>query len=77
MKNQKITICQGTYTYAKKSWGNLFYKIYEAKNYGAAKAPCESDGAFLAIPRSEVENGFIAGLIPKNNIWIGIGDSQL
>ena len=37
--------------------------IYEAKNYGTAKNQCVSDGAFLAIPRSEVENDFIAGLI--------------
>ena len=37
--------------------------IYEAKNYGTAKNQCESDGALLAIPRSEVENDFIAGLI--------------
>ena len=62
------------YTYAKKSWGNLFYKIYGANNYDAAKAQCESDGAFLAIPRSEAENDFIAGLIPNEHIWIGIND---
>ena len=62
------------YTYAKKSWGNLFYKIYGANNYGAAKAQCESDGAFLAIPRSEAENDFIAGLIPNEHIWIGVND---
>ena len=62
------------YTYAKKSWGNLFYKIYGAKNYGAAKAQCESDAAFLAIPRSEAQNDFIAGLIPNDDIWIGIND---
>ena len=62
------------YTYAKNSWGNSFYKIYGANNYGAAKAQCESDGAFLAIPRSEAENDFIAGLIPNEDIWIGIND---
>ena len=42
--------------------------------YGAAKTQCESDGAFLAIPRSEAENDYIADLIPNNNIWIGIND---
>ena len=42
--------------------------------YAAAKAQCESDGSFLAIPRSEAENDFIAGLIPNESIWIGIND---
>ena len=64
----------GDYTYAEKSWGNLFYKIYSARNYGAAKAQCESDGAVLAIPRSEAQNDFIADLIPNENILIGIND---
>ena len=62
------------YTYAKKSWGNLFYKTYGADNYDAAKTQCQSDGAFLAVPRSEAENDFIAGLIPNEDIWIGIND---
>ena len=43
-------------------------------NYLDAKAQCESDGAYLAIPRSDAENAFIASLIPKENIWIGIND---
>ena len=42
--------------------------------YNAAKTQCELDGAFLAIPRSEAENDYIADLIPNNNIWIGIND---
>ena len=42
--------------------------------YNAAKTQCESDGAFLAIPRSEAENDYIADLIPNVNIWIGIND---
>ena len=42
--------------------------------YGSAKAQCESDGSYLAIPRSEAENDFIASLIPNENIWIGIND---
>ena len=62
------------YTYVEKLWGNLFYKIYQARNYGAAKAQCEFDGAKLAIPRSEAENDFIADLIPNEKIWIGIND---
>ena len=64
------------YTHAKKYWGNLFYKIYGPNNHGAAKAPCESDEAFLALPRSEAENDFIAGLLPNKNIWIGINDFE-
>ena len=28
----------------------------------------------LAIPKSKVENDFIAGLIPDKTIWIGIND---
>ena len=62
------------YTYLEKWWGDLFYKIYEARNYGAAKAQCEFDGAKLAIPRHEAENDFIADLIPNEKIWIGIND---
>ena len=42
--------------------------------YNAAKTQCESDGAFLAIPRSKAENFYIADLIPNNRIWIGIND---
>ena len=42
--------------------------------YTSAKAQCESDGAFLALPRSDAENNFIAGLFPGSNIWIGIND---
>ena len=65
------------YTHAENSWGKSFYKIYtEKKNYGDAKAQCESDGTFLAVPRSEAENDFIAGLIPNENIWIGINDIE-
>ena len=45
-------------------------------NYGDAKAQCESDGSFLAIPRSEAENEFFASLIPNENFWIGINDIE-
>jgi len=77
----------GDYTYAEKSWPldegldswgvsrvKLFYKIHYALQYPAAKIECESDGAVLAIPRSEAENDFIADLIPNERIWIGIND---
>ena len=62
------------YTYAENSWGKSFHKIYPAKKYSAAKDQCKSDRSFLAIPRSEAENDFIASLIPNENIWIGIND---
>ena len=53
----------------------LYYKLYnEPMNYNAAKTRCVSDGANLAIPRSTVENDFIAGLIPDTTIWIGLHD---
>ena len=42
--------------------------------YGDAEAQCKLDGSFLAIPRSEAENDFIASLIPNEHIWIGIND---
>ena len=65
------------YTFSENSWGNLFYKIYTTNlNYGDAKAQCESDGAFLAIPRSQAENDFLTGLLPNEHIWIGINDIE-
>lgn len=69
------------YTFAETSWGQfLFYKIYNEKlNYGDAKARCESDDAFLAIPRSETENDFFAGSTEWNDewgFWIGINDIE-
>ena len=61
------------YYFSENSRGNFFYKIYNTpRNYGDAKAQCESDGAFLAIPRSQAENDFFAGLVPNQYIWIGI-----
>ena len=62
------------YTFAINTWGNLFYKVYKAMNYLDAKAQCESDGAYLATPRSDDQNAFIASLIPNANIWIGLND---
>ena len=63
------------YFFVTESWGSRFYKVYtEEMTYNAAKTQCESDGAFLAIPRSEAENYYIADLIPNNRIWIGIND---
>ena len=64
----------GDYAYVENAWGNSFNKIYEAKNYNAAKDQCESDGAHLAIPRSDAENAFITNLIPNEEIWIGVND---
>jgi len=63
------------YFFVTECWGSRFYKVYSEKmTYNAAKTQCESDGAFLAIPRSEPENDYIADLIPNNHIWIGIDD---
>ena len=65
------------YTFSENSWGNFFYKVYTIyRNYGDAKAQCESDGAFLAIPRSQAENDFLTDLLPNQNFWIGINDIE-
>ena len=64
------------YTYAENSWGKSFYKIYPETSYGVTDSQCKSDGSFLAIPRSEAENDFIANLIPNEDIWIGINDIE-
>ena len=64
------------YTFAANSLGDLFYKTYDKMPYVNAKRQCESDGAFLAIPRSEAENDFITGLLPNQNMWIGINDIE-
>ena len=65
------------YAFSENSWGNLFYKIDNTqRNYNGAKAQCESDGAFLAIPRSQAENDFLYGLLPNDNFWIGINDIE-
>ena len=76
------------YTFASNSWGYIiFYKIYnEGLDYGDAKAQCESDGSFLAIPRSEAEEDFLFGLFPTESLlnphtddlsmWIGINDIE-
>ena len=63
------------YSIAENSWGRSYYKIYHVPMpYRDAQAQCVSDGANLAIPKSKVENDFIAGLIPDKTIWIGIND---
>ena len=65
------------YAFSENSWGNLFYKIDKTiRNYDGAKAQCESDGAFLAIPRSQAENDFLTDLLPYDNFWIGINDIE-
>ena len=48
-------------------------------NYADAKAKCESDGTFLAYPRSKTESDFIGGLITVPHeqwMWIGINDIE-
>ena len=63
------------YFFVTRYWGTRFYKVYSYKTtYNTAKIQCESDGAFLAIPRSEAENDYIADLFPDEPIWIGIDD---
>ena len=66
------------YTFASKSWGDFYYKFYESPRYYAdALAKCESDGAFLAYPRSQAENDFILSFVTSNDnldLWIGIND---
>ena len=66
------------YTFASNAWGNSYYKIYnEGLDYGDAKAQCESDGTFLAIPISEAEEHFLFGFIPDDlSMWIGINDIE-
>ena len=65
------------YAFSEKSWGNFFYKVYNTpRNYGDAKAQCESDGAFLAIPRSQAENDFLRSLLSNRDFWIGINDIE-
>ena len=58
------------------TFGNLSYKIYPSASYDDAKSQCESDGSFLAIPRSQAENDFIASLFTYEYIWIGINDIE-
>ena len=62
------------YTFARNSWGDSFYKVYGQMKFLDAEAQCVSDGALLALPRSDCENDFIAGLIPDQPIWIGLTD---
>ena len=63
------------YLYVDNCWDKIFHKKYDQKlNYTDAKAQCESDGTFLAIPKSKTENDFFAGLIKDDDFWIGIND---
>ena len=55
--------------------GTFFYKAYATrKTYLDARATCESDGAFLAFPRTPAENEFIGNLMPEDHIWLGFND---
>ena len=74
-KVESDTANPADYTFAENAWGNYYYKIYPSSmSYLNAKAQCESDGATLAAPRSDAENDFIIGLLPGQNIWVGIDD---
>ena len=65
------------YSVAENPWGRSYYKIYlDPMTFPEAQAQCKSDGANLAIPRSKIENNFIASLIPDKRIWIGINDIE-
>lgn len=74
MKPEDYNLSSG-YLYASNPWGDSFYKIYEKMNYTAAEAQCRSDGTFLAVPRFEEENNFIADLSTAET-WIGVNDLQ-
>lgn len=43
---------QAGYTFSQESFGDVYYKKYDAMNFADAKAQCESDGTHIAIPRS-------------------------
>ena len=63
------------YIFGSNSWGDFFYKFYESpQNYAAALTQCESDGAFLAYPRSQAENDFLLSIVGDTDAWIGIND---
>ena len=77
MSEKRVKKPAAEYSVAENPWGRSYYKIYlEPKSYLEAQAQCKSDGANLAIPRSKVENDFIASLIPDKKIWIGINDIE-
>ena len=46
-------------------------------NYLDAEAQCESDGTYLASPRSNAETAFFAYLIPEESIWISFNDFDI
>merc|ERR1711962_1209850 len=60
------------YIHTQQSFGTMFYKFYGKMNRYSAKSTCERDGAILPIPRSKIENDFIANLKPYGDIWLGI-----
>ena len=77
MSEKRVKKPAEEYSVAENPWGRSHYKIYlEPKSYPEAQTQCKSDGANLAIPRSKVENDFIASLIPDKKIWIGINDIE-
>ena len=65
------------YTFATNSWGDSFFKVYpEVLDFNAARARCESDGAYLPAPMSDAENNFILGLRPEGDFWLGVYDVE-
>ena len=66
------------YIFEEATWGKFYYKIYESyMTYQDAKAQCEFDGAYLFIPRSDVENSYIVDLFTATlnwSFWIGVND---
>ena len=54
---------------------NLFYKFYENyAYYDDANTTCQTDGAYVATPRSYDENQFLIDLFPNKDLWIGVND---
>ena len=63
------------YIFERQPWGDFFYKTYGPMSYFDGKNQCESDGAYLAFPRSDAENNWLRDLFDNTkNVWIGLDD---
>ena len=40
------------YTFAKESWGKVYYKFFDERNYIDAAKQCRRDGGTLPFPKS-------------------------
>ena len=49
---EEICSIPSDYTLSQESFGDVYYKMYDAMTFDDAKAQCESDGTHIAIPRS-------------------------